>query len=65
MVTFLFFSDTEANAASSGETTRNDSERAWADAKSLIEKEEQEVEVAIKETVELEVSNNLQLPIDF
>ncbi|KAG7573503.1 SWIRM domain [Arabidopsis suecica] len=45
----------ETNAAPSGETTRNDSERAWADAKSLIEKEEQEVEVAIKETVEVEM----------
>ncbi|CAL9235413.1 unnamed protein product [Arabidopsis halleri] len=45
----------ETNAAPSGETIRNDSERAWADAKSLIEKEEQEVEVAIKETVEVEM----------
>lgn len=45
----------DANAASSGETTRNESERAWADAKSLIEKEEHEVEGAIKETVEVEM----------
>ncbi|XP_023640814.1 SWI/SNF complex subunit SWI3B isoform X2 [Capsella rubella] len=45
----------EANAASGGESTRNDSERAWADAKYLIQKEEQEVEGAIKEVVEVEM----------
>ncbi|KFK31030.1 hypothetical protein AALP_AA6G059000 [Arabis alpina] len=45
----------EANAALGGETTRNDSERAWADAKSQIEKEEQEVEGAIREIVEVEM----------
>ncbi|VVB02003.1 unnamed protein product [Arabis nemorensis] len=45
----------EANAASGGETTRNDSERAWADAKSQVENEEREVEGGIREIVEVEM----------
>ncbi|XP_010469451.1 PREDICTED: SWI/SNF complex subunit SWI3B-like isoform X1 [Camelina sativa] len=43
----------DANANSGGDITN--SERAWADAKSLIQKEEQEVEGAIKEIVEVEM----------
>ncbi|CAN8285206.1 unnamed protein product [Cochlearia groenlandica] len=42
----------EINGASSGETTRNDSA---ADAKSQVDKEEQEVEEAIKDVVEVQM----------
>lgn len=48
------------------EADKNESERAWADAKSVVEKEEQEVDGAIREIAEVEVSNNvLLLPIKF
>ncbi|ESQ51958.1 hypothetical protein EUTSA_v10016607mg [Eutrema salsugineum] len=46
----------EINGDSSGETARNDSERALAVAKSQIEKEEQEVEGAIRDIVEVEMT---------
>uniref|UniRef100_A0A1J3D5G7 SWI/SNF complex subunit SWI3B n=1 Tax=Noccaea caerulescens TaxID=107243 RepID=A0A1J3D5G7_NOCCA len=38
-----------------GETSRNESEKAWADVKSVVEKEEQEVEGAIREIAQVEM----------
>ncbi|XP_010530262.1 PREDICTED: SWI/SNF complex subunit SWI3B [Tarenaya hassleriana] len=47
----------EVNGALNGETTGHDSGRALSNAKSLLEKEEDELERAIKEIVEVKMKN--------